>query len=880
MAILRTLLILSIYSAVIYCAVMLFRTALKKYASPVLTYLLWFVLIARLMIPVTPDVGIRFITLPAPQPAEVSAADMTAADEGPGGPVYNTPAGGESPQASYPAQAANVPDREANPMTDSVLPEVPANMESLPDAAPAVSFDLTSALLLVWVSGSALGLFQTAFVSIRLKKRLLKLSVPAPPGIAALAQKIKLELHLRAGIKIVILDGIDSPALTAGFRPVVIIPQDLAPKSAERLEFALRHELMHYRRGDHIVCLLLAVLRAVYWFNPVVWLAARQMRMDMETACDSMVVSAMSVERKKSYANTILKMQAGEKRTRLLMGMALENTRKTAERRIRGIFMRSRSGRGARAGALCLAAVLLVACFTTACQPVTAELNEPPMSGTAVPTQSPPTESASPSRLSYEAPSAYKDSFQANDNRVSVSIDAEVVLPEAAQIPVLRTELSDITADMVKKAANVLMEGKTLTEPRAALTKAEILSQIDALQRVLDSPQQSRLEGMNYSDPDIAVKVAQEHLYRINELKELYKNAPESFTPMETDFQFHNRAYYYETSAPDSGSETFASASAAAEEKAAGEEEPDSIEDQNRNDRILVAQAQLDDGYYGEITANNYSGNSMQSHYLFFNKSRFIYQMDNMSFPDQDIFYKPCTINQDEAYRMAKDLLDKLGITGMTLDSCRPAGTWFEPADPREKDVYGYYVNFVRSYNQVPLISFSGDYNSFTGGFDSSLVPYEAVTVMIHEDQITSFSWVNPTVPEKTVDSAAALLPFDRVMEIFKEKAAEVYDAEKLTQYQYIGYDVGAERDEIIEGFQSGQINISRIELGYVRMKDRAQPGAYRLLPAWKFYGSDQATSVVDGKANVYPGRLPNAVNTYLTVNALDGSILDNSLKL
>jgi beta-lactamase regulating signal transducer with metallopeptidase domain len=870
MAILRTLLILSIYSAVIYCAVMLFRTALKKYASPVLTYLLWFVLIARLMIPVTPDVGIRFITLPAPQPAEVSAADMTAADEGPGGPVYNTPAGGESPQASYPAQAANVPDREANPMPDSVLTEVPASTESLPDAAPAVSFDLTSALLLVWVSGSALGLFQTALVSIRLKKRLLKLSVPAPPGIAALAQKIKLELHLRAGIKIVILGGIDSPALTAGFRPVVIIPQDLAPKSTERLEFALRHKLMHYRRGDHIVCLLLAVLRAVYWFNPVVWLAARQMRMDMETACDSMVVSAMSVERKKSYANTILKMQAGEKRTRLLMGMALENTRKTAERRIRGIFMRSRSGRGAKAGALCLAAVLLVACFTTACQPVTAELNEPPMSSTAVPSQSPSTESASPSRLSYEAPSAYKDSFQANDNRVSVSIDAEVVLPEAAEIPVLRIEPEDITVDMVKKAANVLMEGKTLYEPRTSITRNELQSQIDALQWILDHPG-INVEDLSPDDPETVRSSTQQFLIStIKMYREQMNNSPETYAPKEWEMSFRpykdfmDPAYY-------------------ADQKKHLQESEDEqgilLLDQYENTQMLKAYAELDGGYHGVISASKYSGSNISSNTVSFVKSRFLYYR-NSNVELDFMPFAPCTISQDETYRMAQDLLDSLGITDMKLDSCRPARMFGQPADPLAKDVYGYYVEFVRSYDNIPLISLSGDYNSLTGEYNYPQVSYETVTIMIHEDQITSFSWVNPSTPEKTVDSAAALLPFDRVMEIFKEKAAEAYDAEKLTQYQYIGYDVGAERDEIIEGFQSGQINISRIELGYVRMKDRAQPGAYRLLPAWKFYGSDQAVSVVNGTANVYPGRLPNAVNTYLTVNALDGSILDNSLKL
>jgi LCP family protein required for cell wall assembly len=89
----------------------------------------------------------------------------------------------------------------------------------------------------------------------------------------------------------------------------------------------------------------------------------------METVCDSMVVRPMDGETKKQYAATILDMYA-KAQPRFVLGMAQGHTRRTAERRVRGIFMRKRSSRGTVAAAFLLAAVMALACFTTACQPV------------------------------------------------------------------------------------------------------------------------------------------------------------------------------------------------------------------------------------------------------------------------------------------------------------------------------------------------------------------------------------------------------------------------------------------------------------------------------------------------------------------------------
>ena len=529
-----------------------------------------------------------------------------------------------------------------------------------------------------------------------------------------------------------------------------------------------------------------------------------------------------------------------------------------------------------RSLAFCLASVLLIACFATSCQPIT---SEPDPTTTSSPGPAP----TLASEVSYQAPSVYKDAFKAQDDRISFDINADVIVPDAAQIPVLQITPQDISVDLIKKAAVVLMEGKTMYEPRATLTKAQLQAQIDTIQNILDVPQSSHVEGLNYNDPSIAISAANALLQSMDIYRLMYQDAPDAYTPKEAAFQYHNQAYYYQPAAANAGGDPVGSASASAvpsataEEKTSGEDVADTAEDHMKNSKTMIVQADLDGGYYGNVTASNYSGKSIQYNVLSFHKSRFMDKTGNVTVPGQDIFMQPCTISQDEAYRMALDLLNRLGISDMSLSTCRPAGIFSELADPQAKDVYGYYVEFFRSYNQIPLISFSDDYNSFTNEYNHPAYSYESVSIMIHEDQITSFSWQSPSGPVQIIDQNASLLPFNKILDIFKRQAAETYGAEKLTQCykDQSRYNVGATFDQILEGFQTGQINISKIELGYVRTEDEAQPGSYLLTLAWKFYGSDQAASRINGTTNVYPGRLPNAVNTYLTINAVDGSIMD-----
>ncbi len=75
------------------------------------------------------------------------------------------------------------------------------------------------------------------------------------------------------------------------FRPAIFLPDVAHEWTRERLEFVLAHELAHVRRHDYLTQIPAQIVCALFWFHPLVWFAAFQMRKERERACDDMVLN-------------------------------------------------------------------------------------------------------------------------------------------------------------------------------------------------------------------------------------------------------------------------------------------------------------------------------------------------------------------------------------------------------------------------------------------------------------------------------------------------------------------------------------------------------------------------------------------------------------
>jgi beta-lactamase regulating signal transducer with metallopeptidase domain len=69
-------------------------------------------------------------------------------------------------------------------------------------------------------------------------------------------------------------------------RPRVLLPRESEFWSDERLRVVLGHELAHVKRNDWLIQIIAETARAIYWFNPLFWIACRELRRESEHACD------------------------------------------------------------------------------------------------------------------------------------------------------------------------------------------------------------------------------------------------------------------------------------------------------------------------------------------------------------------------------------------------------------------------------------------------------------------------------------------------------------------------------------------------------------------------------------------------------------------
>jgi len=140
-----------------------------------------------------------------------------------------------------------------------------------PAATPAMS---ASWLAYLWIAGAALMLLRNV------------------------AGRTALAVLRRRSTRVEPVEGVDvriakvqTPLLTGLLRPTILLPESANTWNEEQRSMVLTHELTHFRQGDSWTNLLGQILRAAFWFHPVVWLLVSRLSREQELTCDEAVVS-------------------------------------------------------------------------------------------------------------------------------------------------------------------------------------------------------------------------------------------------------------------------------------------------------------------------------------------------------------------------------------------------------------------------------------------------------------------------------------------------------------------------------------------------------------------------------------------------------------
>ncbi len=160
-------------------------------------------------------------------------------------------------------------------------------------------------LVTLWLLGVVVSLAPTVIGMARVSALVGRARPMRGGRWALLAPSAMREIDIRRRVRFVELDEPVMPMTCGILRPVVLLPAgDFGSSIAQRLD-VLRHELAHVRRHDCLTQLVAQLACAVNWFNPLVWIAAREMRAERERACDDEVLRAGA--KASDYADYLLR---------------------------------------------------------------------------------------------------------------------------------------------------------------------------------------------------------------------------------------------------------------------------------------------------------------------------------------------------------------------------------------------------------------------------------------------------------------------------------------------------------------------------------------------------------------------------------------------
>jgi len=281
-------------ASLVILIVLLVRLCLKR-TPKVISYVLWAVVLFRLLCPVSIEAPISLI--PQTEPT-IQSYDL-----------LNEPV---TPLAAIDAAGQAVGDV----LNGGIGIQHVTTTNYLEDGTRRIiSTDWNTVWILftkfVWLGGMAALLIYSTVSLIRLKRKLI--------GAILLRDNIYLADH------------IDSPFVMGLFRPKIYLPSSLSEKERD---YIILHEQYHIRRGDHVVKLLSFTALCLHCFNPLVWIAFILSGKDMEMSCDEAVLRNLGDDIRADYTASLISLATGR---RIIAGTPLAFGEGNTEGRIKNI---------------------------------------------------------------------------------------------------------------------------------------------------------------------------------------------------------------------------------------------------------------------------------------------------------------------------------------------------------------------------------------------------------------------------------------------------------------------------------------------------------------------------------------------------------------
>src|SRR5262245_41832568 len=172
----------------------------------------------------------------------------------------------------------------------TVAPRFEAASAPLATAPPARPLNAAQIALLIWAAGAMLVLARLLLGTLRMRRVTRDAERLIDYRWSMLTNRLRGQLEIRDHVAIYVSAEVAMPMTWGVLIPVIVLPPESSAWSGEWRRVVLLHELAHIKRRDCLTQMLAHLACAIYWFNPLVWVATRQLRIERELACDDCVL--------------------------------------------------------------------------------------------------------------------------------------------------------------------------------------------------------------------------------------------------------------------------------------------------------------------------------------------------------------------------------------------------------------------------------------------------------------------------------------------------------------------------------------------------------------------------------------------------------------
>ena len=142
----------------------------------------------------------------------------------------------------------------------------------------------------VWGIGACLFLLRILFEIFYLQKAFQKNNNALPKNWNPVLQLAKQQLHITEPTRIVISRELKIPFVFGWKKAIIVMPEAAYAWKENKIKTVLLHEVGHIRQNDFIFNFFVQIIKALYWWHPLVWIAAKETRLACEHSCDELVM--------------------------------------------------------------------------------------------------------------------------------------------------------------------------------------------------------------------------------------------------------------------------------------------------------------------------------------------------------------------------------------------------------------------------------------------------------------------------------------------------------------------------------------------------------------------------------------------------------------